>query len=157
ELGGVPERLLDVVMRLRLTHPARGIGYIAVIKPPFTAKVQDLALDLVVVLVVLADAGKLGNFGLIVETPHRYRPMLAGIVDQELGAFLHLGLGGAAPFYRASLINGGGHDAMPVLVRSKKSGIPPSSAGGGVASVGFGAGGCSLSRNRFALALIALA
>jgi hypothetical protein len=85
-------------MRSRLAHPARGVGDIAVIKLPFAAELQDLTLDLVIVLVVLADAGERGDFGLIVEAADRYRPMLAGVVDQELGALLHLGLGGALPF-----------------------------------------------------------
>jgi hypothetical protein len=41
-------------MRRRLAHPARGVGYIVVVKPPFAAEFQDLALDLVVIATALA-------------------------------------------------------------------------------------------------------
>src|SRR5262249_31536883 len=101
EPGGIFERLLDAVMRPRLAHPARGVGYIAVAEAPFAAEISDLALDLGVVVVVLADAGKGGDFGLIIEATDRYRSMFAGIGDQELGALPHLSLGGPSTFYGA--------------------------------------------------------
>jgi hypothetical protein len=48
-----------------------------------------------VVVVILADAGNAIDFGLVVQATDRCRSMLAGIADQELGALLHLGFGGA--------------------------------------------------------------
>src|SRR5215831_11910120 len=109
ELSGSFERRLNAVMRRRLAHPAGGVGDIAVLKFPFATELQNLALDLGIVLVVLADAGEASDFSLIVETADGYRPMLAGIVDQKLGALLHLGLGRPLPFYGASLVNCGSH------------------------------------------------
>src|SRR5262249_7533212 len=107
-------------MRSPLADPARGVGDIVVVKPPFAAALQDLTLNLVIVLVVFADAWERGDFGLIVETADRHRPMLAGIADQELGALLHLGLGGASPFYQASLVNGGGHGELPSDTKGRR-------------------------------------
>src|SRR5262245_28299316 len=101
----VPQRSLDAVMSARLAHPARSIGDGGIIETTGAAQKQDLALDLGVVLVVLSDPGERGDFGLIVKTADRYRPMLTGILDQELGTFLHLGLGGPGTFWGASLVN----------------------------------------------------
>src|SRR5262249_44949344 len=51
------------------------------------------------------ETGQAGDFGVVVKLAHRDRPMRLCIVDQELGAFLHLGLGGASTLYQASRIN----------------------------------------------------
>src|SRR5262249_35106187 len=67
----------------------------------------NLTLDFVVSGVVFADAGNGSDLSLIVETTNAYWPVFAGIVDQELSAFLHFVFGGPSPtssLYRASLI-----------------------------------------------------
>jgi len=82
-----------------------------IFKAPGATEIENLALDLVVVLVILGDAGNAMDLGLIIEPAYSDRTVLLGVVDQELGPLLHLRLGGSAALYGASRINEAGDEA----------------------------------------------